>query len=404
MPPVTRAPTAVSNNPAGKANRSPCPPPQRGQPYTARAGDSWASLARRVYGDASLAPKLAAHNGNGPVSAGRRVKLPHAIATDSMDRHTRAGGPAVRAPQAAGAQAMTRPKPKRGLAPQQKRAQAKKRVKARKRAEGMLERVGWEAGKVDGKIDNKSRAAIRGFQKTAGLAKTGKLDDKTRAKLKQAARHEAKGVLSAGQRSNPVKRLEQRLKAAGFNPGKVDRKFDARTARAVKAFKRARKELKGQSPIAGKRMQSVLANVTRAGGASSAEVMGRARSIGGQINATGGYRFDGYNDCWGFVRRVLDPVMKRKGLPAIPTADAGTSAGRRNWDAISSWSKVPVGTPLSTHEGHAWGAQWHGGLFAGVKNGVPYIYDNSGSRSAQLRPMPPGLFKYFHKPSAQALG
>jgi LysM repeat protein len=137
----------------------------------------------------------------------------------------------------------------------------------------------------------------------------------------------------------------------------------------------------------------------------SSQVMDRATQIGNEINRTGGYRFDGVNDCWGFVRRVMDPLLKERGLPALPTADAGTPAGQKNWEKITDWSKIPVGTPLSTHQGHAWGAQWHGGIFAGMKNGQPMIYDNSGSGSAQLRPLPrDGYFSYFHKPSAALLG
>jgi peptidoglycan hydrolase-like protein with peptidoglycan-binding domain len=395
---TTPSPAALNRNTLQSRTRSGAP--KKGEKYTAKAGDSWATLAKNVYGDAALAPKLAQLNGNGPVKEGRRVSLPSDLRADDMDGPQRFGLP-LRAPSAdAIPGARPSAKPKKGLSPAQKR----KRTKARKRAEGMLERAGWEAGKVDGKVDKHTRAAIRGFQRNAGLKVNGRLDDPTRQKLTQVARQEAKGVLSAGQRSDAVRRLEKRLKAAGFNPGKIDRKFDSKTARAVKAFKKHRKDLKGMSPVAGKRLQAVLARGAGGRGATSKEVMQRAASIGGQINATGGYRFDGYNDCWGFVRRVMDPVMKKKGLPSIPTADAGTAAGRQNWDRITDWSKVPVGTPLSTHEGHAWGAQWHGGLFAGVKNGVPYIHDNSGSRSAQLRPMPPGLFQYFHKPSARALG
>jgi LysM repeat protein len=148
----------------------------------------------------------------------------------------------------------------------------------------------------------------------------------------------------------------------------------------------------------------VTAPTTSGGSALGNKVMSDAKTIGDEINRTGGYRFDGVNDCWGFVRRVLDPNLKERGLPPLPTADAGTPAGTKNWNRISDWSQVPVGTPLSTHQGHAWGAQWHGGIFAGMKDGVPMIYDNSGSKSAQLRPLPnPEYFKYFHVPSAQLL-
>ncbi len=45
--------------------------------------------------------------------------------------------------------------------------------------------------------------------------------------------------LTVGDRGRAVKRAEQMLKRAGFNPGKVDGVFDANTARAVKRFQAA---------------------------------------------------------------------------------------------------------------------------------------------------------------------
>jgi LysM repeat protein len=114
------------------------------------------------------------------------------------------------------------------------------------------------------------------------------------------------------------------------------------------------------------------------------QIMGRAKSIGGQINATGGYRFDGHNDCYGFVRRVWDDVLKGQGEKPLPVNDGPNSP---NWSAIN-WDNLKAGDVLSTAKGHQWGDRWHGGLYAGKINGVHHIYDNSGSKSAQLRPVP----------------
>ncbi len=134
-------------------------------------------------------------------------------------------------------------------------------------------------------------------------------------------------------------------------------------------------------------------------GELSKSILERATRIGNEINRTGGYRFDGYNDCYGFVRRVWDSLLKSKGMKALPVSDVGSSA----WQRID-WKKLKVGDVLSTHQGHAWGKHWHGGIFAGFRNGVPYIYDNSGSRSAQLRPLPHnGYFSYFYTPVHELL-
>lgn len=128
----------------------------------------------------------------------------------------------------------------------------------------------------------------------------------------------------------------------------------------------------------------------------SSRIMASAKSIGDQINRTGGYRFDGVNDCYGFVRRVWDPVLREMGMSALPTGDVGSSS----WSRIGSWDQLQPGDVLSTHQGHAWGAQWHGGLYAGKINGVHYIHDNSGSQSAKLRPVPYGsYFSYFYRPT-----
>jgi peptidoglycan hydrolase-like protein with peptidoglycan-binding domain len=186
---------------------------------------------------------------------------------DTLDRagqRPQRYGLPLKAPKASAANKKSTRAPRRGLSKGDVHARkAKKRKKVRKRAEGMLERAGWEAGRVDGRVDKRTRAAARGFQRNAGLKVTGRLDSATRAKLQQVVRQQAKGLLSRGQRSDVVRRLEERLKLAGFDPGKIDRKFDARTARAVRAYKRARKSLKGNSPVAGGPMRARLAREVR---------------------------------------------------------------------------------------------------------------------------------------------
>jgi|GEM_PF-7049162 len=136
-----------------------------------------------------------------------------------------------------------------------------------------------------------------------------------------------------------------------------------------------------------------------AGKIKSSDVMKNAKREGAEINRTGGYRFDGKNDCYGFVRRVWDPILKANGKSKLPVNDVGS----KNWSRID-WDKLKPGAVLSTGKGHAWGDNWHGGLYAGKINGVHYIYDNSGSKGAKLRPLPsPDYFKYVHTPTLKML-
>ncbi|MEQ8192306.1 MAG: PPC domain-containing protein [Candidatus Eremiobacterota bacterium] len=128
-------------------------------------------------------------------------------------------------------------------------------------------------------------------------------------------------------------------------------------------------------------------------------IMNNADTVAKAINSTGGYRFDGWNDCYGFDRRVWDPVLKSLNMSVLPISDAPSS----NWVEITDWKQLKTGDVLATHKGHQWGANWHGGLYAGYQNGVHYIYDCSpagtGMNGAYRRALPyNGFFKYYYNP------
>ncbi|HXE73421.1 MAG TPA: transglycosylase SLT domain-containing protein [Candidatus Nitrosotenuis sp.] len=132
-------------------------------------------------------------------------------------------------------------------------------------------------------------------------------------------------------------------------------------------------------------------------------VMNRARSEGDKINATGGYRFDGYNDCYGFVRRVWDPILQEQGLGKLPVNDGPNSP---NWERITDWDQLKPGDVLATAQGHQWGDRWHGGLYAGKdEQGRHLIYDASSSTGgAHLRPLPrDSYFTHFYRPTHDLL-
>ncbi|MBM3463558.1 MAG: hypothetical protein FJX76_15775 [Armatimonadetes bacterium] len=209
-------------------------------------------------------------------------------------------------------------------------------------------------------------------------------------------------LLRPGSQGDKVRSLQELLKSRGANL-EVDGEFGPQTRRAVLDFQ-AKNGLATDGIVGPDTLGALVGARPSNVGSSSLQqdVMGRARSIGGQINATGGYRFDGYNDCYGFLRRVWDPVLQSMGKGKLPIDDGPNSA---NWGRISSWDHLRPGDVLATAQGHFWGANWHGGLYAGKINGVHYIYDNSGSLGAQMRPVPyPGYFTSFHRPTHDLLG
>lgn len=133
----------------------------------------------------------------------------------------------------------------------------------------------------------------------------------------------------------------------------------------------------------------------------SSKIMAKASQVSVEINRTGGYRMDGRNDCYGFVRRTWDPElasMKRKNLPVSDFAS-------KDWAPVTSWSALVPGDVLATHQGHMWGPNWHGGLFAGMINGKPNSFDNSPSNrgGAYIRPAPSGVFRYYYVPTHKLL-
>lgn len=128
-------------------------------------------------------------------------------------------------------------------------------------AERMLELAGFKVGTRDTSYDAGTQAAVKKFQASRGLPVTGELDAKTFESLKKVQtriRENTKApVLGTGQAGAKVATVEKRLKALGYDVGQMDDVFDARTAKAVAAFKADQKNL-GKSTNIGERAQTAL--------------------------------------------------------------------------------------------------------------------------------------------------
>lgn len=100
-------------------------------------------------------------------------------------------------------------------------------------------------GPVTGYYGKLTEAAVKQFQSAKGLAVDGVAGEDTLEALQKHIDAISKRVvvvgvakrgLRLGDRGEEVKDIQQRLKAAGFDPGPIDVKFGAKTAQAVRQF------------------------------------------------------------------------------------------------------------------------------------------------------------------------
>jgi len=156
---------------------------------------------------------------------------------------------------------------------------------------------------------------------------------------------------------------------------------------------------------------------TAAGDSLSALVLERAAGIAPQNRP---YVYNGVQDCYGFVRQVVNPLLidgtthpedywpnaynRARWVYApggLPSGDAPSA----DWVYFSDASELLPGDVLATAQGHAWGDNWHGGLFAGWVNGQPRQWDNtvdSVGNGAYQRRLWSG-FRYYYRPFHEQL-
>lgn len=224
--------------------------------------------------------------------------------------------------------------------------------------ERALQTVGFDPGTRDGKFTAETAKAVRQFQAAWGLPVSGKLDNPTLNKLdhtlSRARKHGSgcpdcnkpgfQGTIGVGQKSGDAFQAEKRLKALGYNTGKVDGVYDQQTAAAVRRFKKANR-MSSESGALGRRAFAELGrdvaarNRTRAGEKVLRELGYRTGKIDGFLDEASKrasraferkYRGTGENGVIGAhqlkrMRQVLrakeDPgsgPMVKKGLRGVP--------------------------------------------------------------------------------------
>ncbi len=98
-----------------------------------------------------------------------------------------------------------------------------------------LREIGHNPGRIDGKIGDKTRSAIKVFQKDYGLKVSGYVDKKTWVELNKAWEKEFLPFEKIS-----IKKIQTALKNAGFDPGLIDGKAGSKTKKAVKEFQESK--------------------------------------------------------------------------------------------------------------------------------------------------------------------
>jgi len=99
-----------------------------------------------------------------------------------------------------------------------------------------LKAVGHDPGPLDGVFGTRTELAVRDLQRSHALPITGVVDAATWTALNGSS---AAPLLARGDRGAPVLDLQQRLAAAGHDPGPLDGVYGMRTAAAVGRFQTA---------------------------------------------------------------------------------------------------------------------------------------------------------------------
>src|SRR6476659_7363330 len=95
-----------------------------------------------------------------------------------------------------------------------------------------LKALGHDPGPVDGVFSAKTETAVKAFQKKREITADGIVGRVTWINIDEADQSEP--VLRMGSSGLPVRRLQSRMSAVGFDMGGVDGRFGAKTEQAVK--------------------------------------------------------------------------------------------------------------------------------------------------------------------------
>jgi peptidoglycan hydrolase-like protein with peptidoglycan-binding domain len=100
-----------------------------------------------------------------------------------------------------------------------------------------LKALGHNPGPIDGVFGAQTEAAIRAFQQAREIPVDGVVGLVTWRNIDEA--DQSHPVLKAGASGLPVRRLQSRISAVGFDTGGVDGRFGAKTEAAVRKLQQS---------------------------------------------------------------------------------------------------------------------------------------------------------------------
>src|SRR5215213_5733288 len=95
-----------------------------------------------------------------------------------------------------------------------------------------LKALGYDPGPINGNFGAKTESAVKQFQQAREIAADGVVGRVTWINIDEA--DQSHPVLKAGSTGLPVRRLQSRMSAVGFDTGGVDGHIGAKTEAAVK--------------------------------------------------------------------------------------------------------------------------------------------------------------------------
>jgi len=95
-----------------------------------------------------------------------------------------------------------------------------------------LKALGHDPGPIDGTFGAKTESAVKAFQQARKIAVDGIVGRVTWINIDEADQSEP--MLRVGSTGLPVRRLQSRMSAVGFDTGGVDGRFSPKTESAVK--------------------------------------------------------------------------------------------------------------------------------------------------------------------------
>jgi len=95
-----------------------------------------------------------------------------------------------------------------------------------------LKALGQDPGPIDGTFGAQTETAVKKFQQQRGIPVDGIVGRVSWINIDEADQSEP--VLRIGSNGLPVRRLQSRMSAVGFDTGGVDGRFGAKTEQAVK--------------------------------------------------------------------------------------------------------------------------------------------------------------------------